>query len=141
MKWASLLVCALGVSFFGVSGCDTSKLFVSAEGTLSADALGSMRIMAGPPSTVAVTCQGILQARGFQAKISGAGDDMVVESTTAGGLHFALQLHRVVNSGSDWTRINLVWMDSNKDSKTHVQIMTEFDKTPGVKKYDDPNKR
>jgi hypothetical protein len=133
MKWANLLVCALGCAVLLTSGCETFGII--ADGTLSADAIGSVRVVDGSPPTVAVACAAMLQRRGFEARMSGAGDDMVVESKTPAGLSFALQLHRVPNDmGREWTRVTMTWMDSSKDSKTHVQIMTDIDKQPGSKK-------
>src|SRR6202011_2780934 len=59
MKWASLLVCALGSTLVLVTGCDT--IGIGAGVALSAvDAVGDVRVVDGSPQTVAISMAAML---------------------------------------------------------------------------------
>lgn len=133
MKRASLLVCALGGLTLLATGCDTMMLKSDIQ-TAAVDAVASVRVMDGTPDVVAVNLQAMLKGRGFDAKIVGNGDDVVVQSKTASGMDFALMLKRQRVDGRDQTKIALQWMGSNKDGTVHTQIIADLDKQPGVKK-------
>jgi hypothetical protein len=133
MKRASLLVCALGSMLLLATGCDTMG-FKGVVGVAAVDALADARDIDGAPETVAVTLQAMLKARGFEAKVAGAGDDMVLHCKTA-GMDFALMLHRVRgDNGRDQTHVTVQWMGSSKDDRVHAQVIADLDKQPGVKK-------
>jgi hypothetical protein len=131
MKWASLAVCALMGMLF-VVGCQSMGFMGDVE--LVDDAIGNMRIVDGAPDAVAVTLQNTLKQRKIEAVVSGAGDELVLESKTAAGLRFALVLKRVPgDNGRDQTKVSLQWIDRG-DRQVHVQIMSDVDKQPGAKK-------
>jgi hypothetical protein len=134
MKWANLLVCALGTALVFMTGCGTFEMGgTSALNTVQA--IGSMRVVDGSPQTVAVSMAAMLKGRGFAAKTVVSGNDMVLETKTAAGLKFALVLHGIQGAnGHDQTQVNLQWMDASQDSQVHVQIMSDLDKQPGAKK-------
>jgi hypothetical protein len=134
MKWASLLVCALGSTLVLVTGCDT--IGIGAGVALSAvEAAGDVRVVDGSPQTVAISMAAMLKGRGFEAKVVGENNDVVLECKTAAGLKFALVLRGERGEGGrDQTRVTLQWLDTSKDTSIHVQIMTEIDKQPGAKK-------
>jgi hypothetical protein len=134
MKWASLLVCALGGALVVVTGCNT--VGIGGDVALSTvAAIGSARVVDGAPQAVAVSMAALLKGHGFEAKTVVSGNDMVLETKTAAGLKFALVLHGIHgDNGRDQTQVKLQWMDANQDSQVHMQIMTELDKQPGAKK-------
>jgi hypothetical protein len=134
MKWASLLVCALGSTLVLATGCDT--IGIGAGVALSAvEAVGDVRVVDGSPQTVAISMAAMLKGRGFEAKVVGEGNDVVLESKTATGLKFALVLHGARgDNGRDQTHVTLQWLDTSKDGNIHVQIMSDIDKQPGAKK-------
>jgi hypothetical protein len=134
MKWASLLVCALGSTLVLVTGCGT--IGIGAGAALSAvEAVGDVRIVDGSPQTVAISMAAMLKGRGFEAIVVGESKDVVLECKTVAGLKFALVLHGERGEGGrDQTRVTLQWLDTSKDGNIHVQIMSEIDKQPGAKK-------
>jgi hypothetical protein len=125
MKRAGRAVCAAGLAFLLVAGCNSLNDFAGFF-ALQSDAAGQDRLVAGSLESVAQSTHGTLTQLGFVATRTQKDDEIYITSKTAAGASFTLVLTKVKGPDGEKTKVHLRW-DGAKDDQTGLHILGQVE--------------
>jgi len=125
MNTAMRAVCAGGLAFLALAGCDSLNNYAGFF-ALQSDGAGQDRVVAGSLESVAQSTQATLTQLGFAATRSQKGDAIYLASKTATGATFTLVLTQVDEKDGKKTKVHLEWQGA-KDDSTGFHILGQVE--------------